>query len=135
MAHPTPSTWTLRLKSHRTTILLHIDPLTPFAKIKSTLYTALLETGLQATSNGPTIALPSSPEEIKLGRPIDALDASQGFEMGEWEDDSAVSFSDGDGEGVGGDEGKVKGKGKGKAKGGGGRWVVGMSRIVPRARG
>lgn len=109
MAHPTPQTWTLRLKSHRTTILLHIDPLTTFTTIKSTLYTALQETGFRADSHGPEIPLPSSPSAIQLGRPIDPLDVSQGFALGEWEtpvEDDEVAVEDE----------AVKGKGKGKGK-------------------
>ncbi|KZM24901.1 hypothetical protein ST47_g3914 [Ascochyta rabiei] len=111
MTTPTQQTWTLRLKSHRTTILLHIDPLQTFSSIKATLHTALSETGLQASEHGPCIALPSSPDDIKLGRPIDPLDPSHGFELGEWEEqgdeDEDEDSADGEGEG--------KGKGKGRA--------------------
>jgi hypothetical protein len=112
MTTPTPTTWTLRLKSHRTTVLLHIDPLTPFTTIKKTLHTALTETGLSPFEGGPEISLPSSPEEIQLGRPRDPLDASQGFVLGEWE--SAQSDDEVDIEDVA-EESKGKGKGKGKA--------------------
>jgi hypothetical protein len=113
MAQPTPQTWTLRLKSHRTTVLLHIDPLQTFSAIKSHLYTALSETGLQATEHGPSIPLPASPEDIQFGRPVDPLDPSSGFVLGEWEtpaEDDEVAIED---------EGKGKGKSsaKGKSKG------------------
>ena len=105
MAQPTPQTWTLRFKSHRTTVLLHIDPLHTFSAIKASLYTVLRETGIQETEHGPSIDLPASPEDIQLGRPVDPLDPSQGFALGEWEtpaSDSEVAIED-------------EGKGKGKA--------------------
>lgn len=109
MAQPTPQTWTLRFKSHRTTVFLHIDPLHTFSTIKSTLYTALQETGLRASDHGPEIALPASPSDIQLGRPVDPLDASQGFVLGEWEtapSDDEVAVEE--------EEAKAKGKGKGR---------------------
>ena len=111
MAHPSPQTWTLRLKSHRTTVLLHIDPLHTFTAIKSQLYTALQETGFQATEHGPSIELPASPSDIQLGRPVDPLDPSQGFVLGEWEtiDDEDLELSES------GDGGKGKGKAPAKA--------------------
>lgn len=108
MAQPTPQTWTLRLKSHRTTVLLHIDPLHTFPAIKSTLYTALQETGLRASSTGPEIPLPPSPSHIQFGRPVDPLDPSQGFTLGEWETPAVDEEVDID-----------EGKGKGKAAKGG----------------
>ncbi|KAJ4368606.1 hypothetical protein N0V86_009513 [Didymella sp. IMI 355093] len=123
MAQPTPSTWTLRLKSHRTTVLLHIDPLSTFATIKATLYAALSDTGLQATEHGPSIDLPNSASDIQLGRPLDPLDPGAGFALGEWEaqpDDDEVVIEDED-----------KGKGKGKAVQG----RRGREGIVPKARG
>ena len=110
MTTPTPTTWTLRLKSHRTTVFLHIDPLTPFPTIKETLHTALAETGLSPFEGGPEIPLPASPQDIQLGRPRDPLDASQGFVLGEWE--SALSDDEVAIEGAA--EGS-KGKGKGRA--------------------
>lgn len=106
MTPPTPQTWTLRLKSHRTTVLLHTDPLSTFDTLKSKLYTALTETGLQLTEHGPSIALPSSFSDIQLGRPLDPLDPSAGFTLGEWEDveDDDVAIEDE------ADQGKGKGK-------------------------
>lgn len=113
MAQPTPSTWTLRLKSARTTVLLHADPLSTFASIKSALLTALRETGFAQSSDGAAITLPSTPSAVQLGRPLDPLDPSAGFVLGEWEatdadDDVAI------------DEGKTsssKGKGKKESSG------------------
>lgn len=109
MTTPTPQTWTLRLKSHRTTILLHIDPLQSFSSIKTTLHTALSETGISASASSPPLRLPASPSAIQLGRPIDPLDATRGFTLGEWEtpdSDDEVAIED---------EASSKGKGKGKA--------------------
>ena len=109
MTQPTPSTWTLRLKSSRTTVLLHIDPLTPFSAIKASLLTALTETGFTSSSSSSDsaapITLPSTPTAIQLGRPLDPLDPKSGFVLGEWEsppsdDETAI------------DEGKGKGKGR-----------------------
>src|SRR5207249_1478787 len=103
---PSPLTWTLRFKSRKTTILLHVDPLHTFSTIKSHLYTALQETGLRDPDTNEQIPLPSSPSDIQLGRPVNPNEPRQGFQLGEWEypppDDD-----DGDTNG---------GKGKGKAK-------------------
>ncbi|KAH7406444.1 hypothetical protein DE146DRAFT_753013 [Phaeosphaeria sp. MPI-PUGE-AT-0046c] len=105
MTAPTPLTWTLRLKSRKTTVLLHVDPLHTFSTIKSHLHEALSETGLKDLETNESIALPDSPSDIQLGRPVDINDATQGFQLGEWElpvDDEGEE-----------DDG---GKGKGKAK-------------------
>ncbi|KAJ4991172.1 hypothetical protein SVAN01_03300 [Stagonosporopsis vannaccii] len=115
MTTPSPQTWTLRLKSHRTTILLHIDPLQSFASIKSTLLTALTETGISVNEASPPLPLPASASDIQLGRPVDPLDASQGFVLGEWEtpvSDEEVAIEE---------EGSGKGKGKAAVKGGKGK--------------
>jgi hypothetical protein len=112
MAQPTPSTWTLRLKSARTTVLLHTDPLSTFSAIKASLLTALTDTGFAQSDHGPSLTLPSSPSAIQLGRPLDPLDPSAGFVLGEWEsqsDDDEVAI----------DEGKGKGKGKAAKETGG----------------
>jgi len=103
MATPSPQTWTLRLKSHKTTVILHVDPLHTFDTIKTYLYDALQETGFK-NSAGESIPLPSSASEIQLGRPANINDASEGFRLGEWEEAYIVS-----------DEEQVEGKGKGKA--------------------
>jgi len=101
---PAPQTWTLRLKSRKTTVLLHVDPLHTFATIKSHLYHALQETGLKDPETGDLIPLPSSPSDIKLGRPVNPNEPSKGFQLGEWE---TLPLEDEEGEDV---------KGKGKAK-------------------
>jgi hypothetical protein len=107
MTTPSPQTWILRLKSRKTTVLLHVDPLHTFSTIKSHLYQALTETGLKDPESGETIPLPESASDIQLGRPIDVNDAHQGFQVGEWEYSAYESEEEGG-----------KGKGKGKAKAG-----------------
>lgn len=104
MATPSPQTWTLRLKSHKTTVLLHVDPLNTFDTIKSFLYDALQQTELRHSETSQPIPLPSSPSDIQLGRPININDAHEGFKLGEWEYSPAED-----------EEEQSKGKGKGKA--------------------
>ncbi|KAJ4299722.1 hypothetical protein N0V90_004968 [Kalmusia sp. IMI 367209] len=106
MSFTTPSaqTWTLRLKSHKTTVLLHIDPLQTFSTIKSQLYHALQETELK-DAEGESILLPSSPSDIEFGRPVNPNEANKGFELGEWEYSPLEEEDTED----------VKGKGKAKA--------------------
>ncbi|KAF2792835.1 hypothetical protein K505DRAFT_325891 [Melanomma pulvis-pyrius CBS 109.77] len=109
---PSPLTWTLRLKSHKTTVLLHTDPLTTFSTIKAQLYAALQETSLRDPSTGASISLPTSPSDIQLGRPRNANDPSRGFVLGEWEEGYGGGGEDDSGEE---DDGGVKGKGKAPA--------------------
>jgi hypothetical protein len=106
MATPSPQTWTLRLKSHKTTVLLHVDPLHTFDTIKSALYSALQETELRHPETGEVIPLPPSPSDIQLGRPININDAHEGFKLGEWEYSAMAEEQD------------QEPKGKGKAKAG-----------------
>ncbi|KAF1944964.1 hypothetical protein EJ02DRAFT_339705 [Clathrospora elynae] len=103
MATPSPQTWTLRLKSQKTTVLLHVDPLHTFSTIKSHLYDALQETDLKKPETSEPIPLPPSPSDIQLGRPVNINEANEGFQLGEWEYPAADEEDDG-------------GKGKGKAK-------------------
>jgi hypothetical protein len=73
----TPQTWTLRFKHHRTTILLHTDPLTPLSTLKSNLLLALRDTKPSGIESRP---LPTSPSQIKLAKPINPLEISEGWE-------------------------------------------------------
>ena len=98
MAFTTPSsqTWTLRLKSHKTTVLLHVDPLQTFTSIKEQLYKALEDTGLKNDGDSiEQISLPPSPADIELGRPVNTNDPQKGFQLGEWEY-SPLEEEDGD---------------------------------------
>lgn len=81
---PSAQTWTLRFKSHKTTVLLHVDPLQTFSAIKEQLYRALEETGLK-DGDSKVITLPASPADIELGRPVNTNDPHKGFQLGEWE--------------------------------------------------
>lgn len=103
MTTPSPQTWTLRLKAHKATVLLHVDPLEPFSSIKAQLYNALRETGIKHRETGEQINLPSSPSDFQFGHPINVNDASEGFQLAEWEYATGEEEDDG-------------GKGKGKAK-------------------
>ena len=85
MATPSPQTWTLRLKAHKTTVILHVDPLHTFDTIKTYLYDALQETDFKNPETGESIPLPPSASDIQLGRPVNINDANEGFELGEWE--------------------------------------------------
>lgn len=107
MAAPTPQSWTLRFKSHKSTIVLHVDPLHTFSTIKSFLFDALTETGLRDPDTGEPLPLPSSPSDIQLGRPANINVPTEGFQLGEWEYASATDDED--------EAPKAKGKGKAKA--------------------
>jgi hypothetical protein len=82
---PSPLTWTLRLKSHKTTVVLHVNPLQTFSLIKTELLHALQDTSLKHPDTGEEIPLPDSPSDIQLGRPITLNDPHAGFTLGEWE--------------------------------------------------
>ncbi|KAF1846311.1 uncharacterized protein K460DRAFT_367116 [Cucurbitaria berberidis CBS 394.84] len=97
MATPSPQTWTLRLKSRKTTVLLHVDPLHTFPTIKSYLYDALQETDLKDAETGESIPMPASPSEIQFGRPVNINDAHEGFQLGEWEYAAAEEEAEGKG--------------------------------------
>ncbi|KAK3052990.1 hypothetical protein LTR09_006054 [Extremus antarcticus] len=95
---PTPRTWTLRFKHHRSTILLHIDPIQTLPSIRRDLLAALTQTNPTGTFN--THTLPQNPDEILLAKPVDINDLSLG-----WETLASTSTTDSE----------TSGKGKGKA--------------------
>ncbi|KAF2237134.1 hypothetical protein EV356DRAFT_496667 [Viridothelium virens] len=102
---PSPLTWTIRFKCHKTTVLLHLDPTQSFSSIKAELLRALQEShpdGINGTS------LPLEFEDILLARPNDPMDANAGWTG--IDNDAAFVDDDEDGE-------PKKGKGKGKGKG------------------
>jgi hypothetical protein len=74
---PSPLTWTLRFKNHKTTVLLHADALTPVSAIKAELLSALRESNPSGLNGKP---LPTSPSQIQLAKPVDPLDLTQGWE-------------------------------------------------------
>lgn len=74
---PTPLTWIVRFKYGKTTILLHLDPLTPLSTVKSNLLAALRETKPDGVQDRP---LPSTYAQLRLAKPVDASDAEKGWE-------------------------------------------------------
>lgn len=75
---PSPKTYTLRLKYHKTTVLLHADPLTSLDVIKKDLLKVLKETNPNGMLHG--VPLPSSYNQIRLARPNDVNDLTKGWE-------------------------------------------------------
>ncbi|KAF2090095.1 hypothetical protein K490DRAFT_54508 [Saccharata proteae CBS 121410] len=73
----TSLTWTLRLKHHRTTILIHADPLTTLSALRNELLHALRETERTGTLNGR--ALPADASAFELARPVDPADLDKGW--------------------------------------------------------
>ncbi|KAF2720926.1 hypothetical protein K431DRAFT_248358 [Polychaeton citri CBS 116435] len=99
---PSARTWTLRFKNHRSTVLLHCEPLQRLGSIKEDLLKAIQQSHPDGTING--LQIPDSAEAIMLARPIDVSDLSLG-----WEPLEKTNNDD-----FFGDE-PVSGKGKGKA--------------------
>jgi len=74
---PKSSTWILRFKHHRTTILLHVDPLQELTSIRAELLKAIQQTCPHGTLNG--YAIPEDAGELLLARPVDSNDLSLGW--------------------------------------------------------
>lgn len=100
---PNSRTWTLRFKHHKTTILLHAEPIQKLSSIRADLLAALQQTNPSGELNGQKI--PQNPDDIILARPADINDLSQGWERLEQKAPFADEANDSD----------AKGKGKGKA--------------------
>lgn len=84
---PTPHTWTFRLKYHKSTTILHIDPLQSLTSIKTELLSALNQTHPDGRLHGAKI--PSVADDIILGRSNDPYDPSSGWTRIEEEDPTA----------------------------------------------
>lgn len=82
---PNSRTWTLRFKHHRTTVLLHVDPLQKLSSVRSELLQAVQQTHPDGTLNGH--AIPETETDILLARPTDINDLSAGWELLERDDD------------------------------------------------
>lgn len=67
---------TLRFKQHKTTILLFVAQSQPLTSIKQDLLAAIKATGIGDINGVP---LPSDPEAIVFGVPIDKNDISKGW--------------------------------------------------------
>jgi hypothetical protein len=103
--NPSSTTWILRLKYHKTTVLLHADPLQSVQRLKQDLLDSLRAIKPSSTFlNGRSP--PSSTSQIQLARPCDVLDPTSGWELIEESDDATLQANGPDG----------KGKGKAKAK-------------------
>lgn len=76
METPTAQHLTLRFKKHKTTVLLFVSPHDSFTHVKAKLLDAIISTGVPII-NG--YRLPSDPEDVILGVPIDDNDPSQGW--------------------------------------------------------
>ncbi|KAK3073335.1 hypothetical protein LTR53_005183 [Teratosphaeriaceae sp. CCFEE 6253] len=101
---PTRHTWILRFKQHRTTILLHVDPLQKLSAVRAELLKAIQQTNPSGLLNGR--AVPESAQDILLARPADSNDLSLGWEpIGEGSEGGLDRTPKDD----------AKGKGKGKA--------------------
>lgn len=94
-----PRTWTLRFKHHRSTILLHVDPLQNFPSIRAELLKAVKQTHPDGELNG--ISIPASANDILLARPVDGNNLNAGWKQLEKDDDALFAEDE-------------KGKGKGK---------------------
>ena len=106
---PAPLTWTIRLKLHKSTVLLIADPLAPISHIKTELLRALharCPGGSIQTASGPT-RIPQSENDVLLAKPVDINKASEGWRrmMIAGEDDAN------------GDDGGMDGASDSKAKG------------------
>ncbi|TKA75653.1 hypothetical protein B0A55_05005 [Friedmanniomyces simplex] len=97
---PRPSTWILRFKHHRTTILLHVDPLQKLSSVRAELLKAVRQTCPHGTLNGHTV--PDDEGDVLLARPVDSDDLSLGWQALEREDEVEKAV-------------KEDAKGKGKA--------------------
>lgn len=97
---PTSKTWTLRFKHHRTTVLLHVDPLQRFSSVRAELLKAVQQTHPDGKLNGH--AIPDNTDDVLLARPADINDLSMGWEaIGQDNDEDTFV-----------DDSKSKGKGK-----------------------
>jgi hypothetical protein len=74
------TSWTLRLKRQKTTILLFADPNTTLSDLKQQLLKALRATHpTQVLSDGKGI--PTSVADVELGLPVEPNDLTQGWRM------------------------------------------------------
>ena len=111
----TPLHWTLRLKYHKSTVLLSVDPLQSIQKLKGDLLDALQN--LISPLNDVE-SLPNSPSQVQLAKPIDVLDASAGWQRidktdePKFDDVDELAADDDDDAGVSRRRSKSKGKAK-----------------------
>ncbi|KAF4312741.1 hypothetical protein GTA08_BOTSDO11856 [Botryosphaeria dothidea] len=73
---PSSTTWTLRFKHDKTTVLLHADALQTLTSIRTELLHALRETSPDGIAGKP---LPSDPQDIQLAKMKDTSDPDKGW--------------------------------------------------------
>ncbi|MCJ1246916.1 hypothetical protein MMC30_004127 [Trapelia coarctata] len=71
-----PSLWTFRFKQHKITVLLFVEQTQTFTSIKSDLLEALRKCGHSELNGQP---LPTDPEDVILGVPVDRNDIAKGW--------------------------------------------------------
>lgn len=72
-----PGTWTIRFKLHKTTTLLHVDPLQTIASLKAELLNALRQTSKDGMVEG--FRIPDDEADVALARPVDLNDVQKGW--------------------------------------------------------
>ncbi|KAI5307811.1 hypothetical protein KEM55_007345, partial [Ascosphaera atra] len=75
---PKPFHWTIRFKCHNITVLLSVAPTQTFTSLKESLLSALKARGVNDI-NGK--AVPSNPDEVELGVPLDKNNLQKGWEL------------------------------------------------------
>ncbi|KAL8731832.1 MAG: hypothetical protein Q9166_003116 [cf. Caloplaca sp. 2 TL-2023] len=73
---PKPQHFTLRFKRHKTTILLFVEPHDSLTSVKVKLLDAIKATRVSEINGQP---LPSNPDDVIFGVPIDKNETSEGW--------------------------------------------------------
>ncbi|KAF2095434.1 hypothetical protein NA57DRAFT_20002, partial [Rhizodiscina lignyota] len=73
----TPATYIIRFKLHKTTVILHVDPLQTIASVKAELLNALRQTSKDGIVEG--FQIPEDDAEVALARPVDLNDMEKGW--------------------------------------------------------
>ncbi|OJD36637.1 uncharacterized protein BKCO1_10000143 [Diplodia corticola] len=119
---PSATTWTLRLKHAKTTVVLHVDPQQTLGSVRAELLHCLRETcpdGVPCTVSAPPggnekkKALPADAAALQLAKMRDPSDPERGW-VALLVDDAVAAAGGGDEEEE--EEGEKKGKGKGRAR-------------------
>lgn len=111
---PSPVTWTMRFKHGKKTVVLHVDPLSPFVDIKAELLRSLHLTHPNGSLT-PRVQIATQPSDVLLARPVDKDDYTRGWirlrtDATEVEEDGDAALKE-----MQADEDSKKG-GKGKSK-------------------
>ncbi|KAJ9230728.1 hypothetical protein DTO271D3_6153 [Paecilomyces variotii] len=76
MAKPSPLSWTLLFRKHKTTVLLMLPPNETITSAKTELLKALNSRGLKEINGDP---VPEDPSEIEFGVPVDKNELEKGW--------------------------------------------------------